>query len=44
MSTQTIVIIVAAIAVIALLAARSGRARVTQIDRSACREKDSDDA
>ena len=40
MSTETIVIIVAVIAVIAFLAARRGGPRVTQIDRTIRREKD----
>jgi len=44
MSTQTIVIIVAVIALIAVLAARAGGPRVTQIDRTVRKEKDSDDA
>ena len=44
MSTQTIVIIVAVIALIAALAARAGGPRVTQIDRTVRKEKDSDDA
>ena len=44
MSTQTIVIIVAVIAIIAFLAARGGGPRVTHIDRTVRREKDSDDA
>ena len=44
MSTTTIVIIVAVVAVIAVLAVRGGGPRVTQIDRTVRREKDSDDA
>ncbi|HUP66959.1 MAG TPA: hypothetical protein VM145_01930 [Sphingomicrobium sp.] len=44
MSTQTIVIIVAVIAIIAFLAARGSGPRVTHIDRTVRREKDSDDA
>jgi len=44
MSTQTIVIIVAVIALIAVLAARAGGPRVTQIDRTVRKDKDSDDA
>lgn len=44
MSTQNIVIIVAVIAIIAVLVARGGGPRVTQIDRTVRREKDSDDA
>ena len=40
MSTQTIVIIVAVLAIIAFLAARSGGPRVTQIDRTVRRDKD----
>jgi hypothetical protein len=45
MSTQTIIIVVVAIvALIAVLAARGGGPRVTQIDRTVRREKDSDDA
>ena len=44
MSTQAIVIIVSIIALIAVLAARSGGPRVTQIDRTVRKEKDSDDA
>jgi len=44
MSTQTIVIIVAVIALVAVLAARSGGPRVTQIDRTIRKDKDSDDA
>ena len=44
MSTQTIIIIVAVIALIAVLASRGGGPRVTQIDRTVRKEKDSDDA
>jgi NAD/NADP transhydrogenase alpha subunit len=44
MSTQTIVIIVAVIALVAVLAARSGGPRVTQIDRTIRKDKGSDDA
>jgi hypothetical protein len=45
MSTQTIIIVVVAIvALIAVLAARGGGPRVTPIDRTVRREKDSDDA
>jgi NAD/NADP transhydrogenase alpha subunit len=44
MSTQTIIILVAVVALIAVLVARSGGPRVTQIDRTIRREKDSDDA
>jgi len=44
MSTQVIVIIVAVIALIAVLAARAGGPRVTQIDRTIRKEKDSNDA
>jgi len=43
-SPQTIVIIIAVLAVIAALAVRGGGPRVTQIDRTVRREKDSDDA
>ena len=43
-TTQIILIVVALVAVVALLAARSGGPRVTQIDRTIRREKDSDDA
>jgi hypothetical protein len=42
MSTQTIVIIVAVVAIVALLAVRRGAPRVTQIDRTIRRDKDSD--
>ena len=42
MSTQTIIIIVAIIAVIAFLAARGGGPRVTHIDRTVRREKKDD--
>jgi NAD/NADP transhydrogenase alpha subunit len=44
MSTTTIVIIVAVVALIAVLAARGGGPRVTQIDRTVRKKKDSDDA
>ena len=44
MSTQVIVIIVAVVALIAVLAARAGGPRVTQIDRTIRKEKDSNDA
>jgi hypothetical protein len=44
MSTQTIIIIVAVVALIASLAMRTGGPRVTQIDRTVRREKDQDDA
>ena len=43
MSTTAIVIIIAAVALIIALAARSGCPRVTQIDRTV-HKKDSDDA
>jgi len=43
-TTQIILIVVALVAVVALLAARSGGPRVTQIDRTIRRKKDSDDA
>ena len=39
-----IVIIVAVVALIAVLAARAGGPRVTQIDRTIRKEKDSNDA
>ena len=44
MSTQTIIIIIAVVAIIALLASRRSGPRVTHIDRTVRREKDSDDA
>jgi anaerobic C4-dicarboxylate transporter len=44
MSTQVIVIIVAVIALIAVLAARGGGPRVTQMDRTIRKDKDSGDA
>lgn len=45
MSTQTILIIVAAVALIAVLVARGGGGpRVTQVDRTVRREKDEDEA
>jgi hypothetical protein len=45
MSTTTIlIIVVAVVALIAVLASRAGGPRVTQIDRTVRREKDSDDA
>jgi hypothetical protein len=44
MSTQTIIIIVAVVALIAVFASRAGGPRVTQIDRTIRKEKDSDDA
>lgn len=40
MSTQTIIIIVAAVALIAVLVARGGGPRVTQITRTVHKEKD----
>jgi hypothetical protein len=43
MSTQTIIIIVAILAIVAFLAARGGGPRVTQIDRTV-RKKDDNDA
>ncbi len=43
MSTTAIVIIISAVALIIVLAARSGGPRVTQIDRTV-HKKDSDDA
>ena len=43
MSTQTIIIIVAVIAIVALLAARSGGPRVTQIDRTVRRDNEPDE-
>jgi hypothetical protein len=43
MSTQTIIIIVALVAVIALLAARGRGPRVTQIDRTVRREKEGEE-
>jgi hypothetical protein len=44
MNTQTIIILVAIVALIAVLAARRGGPRVTQIDRTIRKEKDSRDA
>jgi hypothetical protein len=44
MSTTTIIIIVAVVALIAVLASRGGGPRVTQIDRTIRKDKDSDDA
>jgi hypothetical protein len=45
MSTPTIIIIVALVAIIALFAARAGGGpRVTQIERTIRKDKDSDDA
>jgi hypothetical protein len=44
MSTQTIIIIVVIVALIAVLASRRGGPRVTQIDRTIRKDKDSDDA
>ena len=44
MSTQQIVILIAVLAVIAFLVARRGGPRVTHIDRTIRKEKDSDDA
>jgi multisubunit Na+/H+ antiporter MnhC subunit len=44
MSTTTIVIIVAVVALIAVFAVRGSGPRVTQIDRTVRKEKDSDDA
>ena len=44
MSTQTIIIIIAAVAIVALLAVRGSGPRVTQIDRTVRKEKDLDDA
>ena len=44
MSTTTIIIIVAVVALIAVLGSRGGGPRVTQIDRTVRKEKDSDDA
>jgi len=43
MSTQTIIIIVAVIGIVALLAARRGGPRVTQIDRTVRRDKEGDE-
>ena len=43
-TTQIILIVVALVAIVALLAARRAGPRVTQIDRTIRREKDSDDA
>ena len=43
MSTRTIVLIVAILAVIAFLAARRGGPRVTHIDRTVHREKEGDE-
>jgi hypothetical protein len=43
MSTQTIIIIVAVVAIIAFLAARGGGPRVTHIDRTVRREKEGDE-
>ena len=40
MSTQAIVIIMAALAVIAVLVSRAGAPRVTQIDRTVRRKKE----
>jgi hypothetical protein len=44
MSTQMIIIVIAVVALIAVLAARRGGPRVTQIDRTIRKEKDSRDA
>ncbi len=44
MTAQTIIIVVAIVAIIAVLAARRGGPRVTQIDRTIRKEKDSRDA
>ena len=44
MSITAVVIIVAAIALIAVIASRSGGPRVTQIDRTVRKDKDSTDA
>jgi hypothetical protein len=43
-STTAIIIIVAAVALIAVIASRSGGPRVTQIDRTVRKQKDGDDA
>jgi len=43
LSTQTIIIIVAVVALIAVLAARRAGPRVTQIDRTIAREKKGED-
>jgi len=42
MSTQTIIVIIAVIAIISLLAARRSGPRVTHIDRTVRHEKDDD--
>ena len=44
MSTQTLVIIVAVVALIAVLASRRGGPRVTQITRTVRKDEDFDDA
>jgi len=44
MGTTTIIIIVAVVALIAVLASRGGGPRVTQIDRTIRKDKDSGDA
>jgi hypothetical protein len=44
MSTPTIIIFVIVIAIVALIALRSGGPRVTQIDRTIRKDKDHDDA
>ena len=43
-TTQIIILVVAIVGLIALLAARFGGPRVTQIDRTVRREKDDSDA
>ena len=44
MSTQTIIVIIAVIAIIALLAARRSGPRVTTVERTVRKDKDSGDA
>ena len=43
MSTQTIIIIVAVVALIAVLVARRGGPRVTEINRTVTREKEGEE-